>query len=75
MKSEIPLTEIAQILGCCKTSAWTWAQSGKIKGARLVAGRLWVAPRSSVLALKRRMAYRAAMQKTLGSDHTPAPIN
>jgi hypothetical protein len=46
---EVGLTEIASLLGRCRQTAYLKIRTGEIDGGRLVAGRLWVAPRQSVL--------------------------
>lgn len=55
MTDEMSTAEIAKTLGLCRQSVWLYLQIGRIKGARKVAGRWWVAPRSEVLAAKRLM--------------------
>lgn len=51
---EIGLTEIAEILGCCRQTAYLRVRTGDIAGGRMVGGHMWVAPRAAVLAFKRR---------------------
>ena len=48
-QDEVGLTEMAAIMGCSRGTAYVRARSGEIPGARLVAGRLWVAPRRAVV--------------------------
>lgn len=52
---EVALSEIATLLGCCRLTAYIRVRAGEIPGSRLVAGKLWVAPRSSVLRYRDQM--------------------
>jgi hypothetical protein len=52
--TEVCVREIAEICGVTRQMAGRWVQAGEIAGSRLVAGKLWVAPRSKVLAHARR---------------------
>jgi predicted DNA-binding transcriptional regulator AlpA len=57
---EVGMPEIAAICGVSRQMAWRWVLTGEIPGGRLVAGRVWVAPRSKVLAHARKRARLAA---------------
>lgn len=59
---EIALSEIATLLGCCRLTAYIRVRSGEIPGSRLVAGKLWVAPRSEVIRYKEQMKGAAHRQ-------------
>lgn len=49
---DLGITEVAELLGCCRMTAYIRIRAGEIPGSRLIAGRLWVAPREQVLRYK-----------------------
>jgi helix-turn-helix protein len=53
---EVGLSEIAELLGVCRQSAWLLAKTGEIPGCRKAGGLFWIAPRKNVLAYARRRA-------------------
>lgn len=56
----VGIREIARILGVARQTAYIYVKTGDIPGGEFVAGKLWVAPRSEVLAFKEQRELRKA---------------
>lgn len=62
---EMTAGTIAGELGCHRQTAWRLLSGGKIRNARKVYARLWVAPRGEVLRYKEQMQQEAAHRPPL----------
>src|SRR4051812_33230134 len=66
---EIPVSEIAMIAGVHRQTAYWACRSGEIKGARLISGKVWVAPRGEALKYKQRRKKLQAERRVLAAEN------